>query len=336
MLELAKSGEGGTTKFLELKIRDFIIWLREDVKRSQSTVMTYSAAISHFYQMNDVIINWKKLKKFKGKMRNVVQDVPYTREQIKKLIDGATLRNSCIILLMSSAGLRRGAIPNLQLQDLEKIAKYDLYKITVYRQEKEEYITYCTPECTKLIDEYLEWRVRLGEVIKPITPLFRREFDTTSPMQIARVKPLVTKTISTMIASLADRTGVRPRTKLPYSKTSLMQCHGFRKFFDTQCISHNMNPLYCEYLMGHKSGLIKSYFKPTDMELLEGNDKSVGYIGVIPYLTINATEEENERLRRQVETLQVEKSQIEDLQKEMNAIRELVAVKTKASNTYEQ
>ena len=79
--------------------------------------------------------------------------------------------------------------------------------------------------------------------------------------------------------------------------------------------------------MGHKSGLIKSYFKPTDTELLEGNDKSVGYIGVIPYLTINSTEEENERLRCQVETLQVEKSQIEELHKEMEEIRELVATK---------
>jgi hypothetical protein len=63
------------------------------------------------------------------------------------------------------------------------------------------------------------------------------------------------------------------------------------------------------------------------MELLEGNDKSVGYIGVIPYLTINATEEENERLRRQVKTLQVEKSQIEELHNEMNEIRKLVAAK---------
>ncbi len=134
---------------------------------------------------------------------------------------------------------------------------------------------------------------------------------------------------------LLDKTGLRPPTQ-NHNKTSLMQCHGFRKFFDTQCINHNMNPLYCEYLMGHKSGLIKSYFKPTDTELLEGNDKSVGYSGVIPYLTINATDEENEQLRRQIETLQVEKSQIEALQKEMDAIRELVAVKTKASNTYQQ
>lgn len=295
--------------------------------------MTYSAAIAHFYEMNDVVINWRKLKKFKGKMRKVVEDVPYTRQQVKALLDRATLRDRCIILLMASAGLRRGALPGLRLKDLQKIDKHNLYKIIVYKKDQEQYITYCTPECAKLIEEYLDWRSRLGEMLEPDSPLFRKEFDTTSAMHIIRPRLITSGTISLMIARLLDRTGIRPRTHTIYSKTSLMQCHGFRKFFDTQCINHNMNPLYCEYLMGHKSGLIKSYFKPTDTELLEGNDKSVGYIGAIPYLTINATKEENERLRRQVETLQIEKSQIEDLQKEMNAIKELVAVKTKALNT---
>ena len=33
--------------------------------------------------MNDVTINWKKLKKFKAKNRYVVEDRPYSREQIK-------------------------------------------------------------------------------------------------------------------------------------------------------------------------------------------------------------------------------------------------------------
>ena len=56
--------------------------------------------------------------------------------------------------------------------------------------------------------------------------------------------------------------------------------------------------------MGHKTGLIKSYFKPTDTELLEGNDQSLGYVSMIPYLTINATEEENTKLRREVVELQ--------------------------------
>ena len=66
-----------------------------------------------------------------------------------------------------------------------------------------------------------------------------------------------------------------------------------------------MNPLYTEYLMGHKSGLIKSYFKPTDTELMEGNDKSVGYVGVIPYLTIN-NRAENENLKKYLQNLTFE------------------------------
>lgn len=322
-------------KKLEGLIRDYFIHLREDRKLAPASIAAYSAAIAHFYEMNDITINWKKLKKFKGKLRSVVEDVPYTRQQIKTLIDNTTLRDRCMILMMASAGLRRGALPNLRLKDLQKIEKYGLYKIIVYKRDQEQYTTFCSPECARLIDQYLAWRERLGEKLQPESILFRREFNTTSLIRISKPRPLESNSIIRIMSILLDKTGLRPPTQ-NHNKTSLMQCHGFRKFFDTQCINHNMNPLYCEYLMGHKSGLIKSYFKPTDTELLEGNDKSVGYSGVIPYLTINATDEENEQLRRQIETLQVEKSQIEDLQKEMNAIRELVAVKTKASNTYQQ
>jgi integrase len=324
-------------KKLEGLIRDYIIYLKQDKKLASASVSCYISCVSHFYQMNDFTdLNWKKLNKFKGKHRIMVEDVPYTRDQIKLLLERATLRDRCMILLMTSAGLRRGALPHLRVKHLSRISNFGLYRITVYKKESEEYVSYCTPECARAIDEYLEWRERLGEPIKPDSFLFRKEFDTTSPMIIARPKPITPNLISSMIMDLLEETGIRPKANNDRSRKEIMQCHGFRKFFDTQCISHNMNPLYCEYLMGHKSGLIKSYFKPTDTELLEGNDKSVGYIGVIPYLTVNATEEENERLRRQVETLQVEKSQIEDLQREMNAIRELVAVKTKASNTYQQ
>jgi len=291
------------TKKLEGLIRDFIIHLRDEKKVSSSTIMTYSAAVAHFYEMNDVIINWRKLRKFKGKMRKVVEDVPYTRDQIKTLLDRATPRDRCIILLMASAGLRRGGLPGLRLKDLQRIPKYSLYKIFVYKKEQEQYITYCTPECAKLIDQYLDWRARLGEELTAASPLFRKEFDTPAA---AKPQPIVAGTISLMMARLLDRTGVRPRTQTSYIKSSLMECHGFRKFFDTQCINHNMNPLYAEYLMGHKTGLMKSYFKPSDMELLEGNDKSLGYAAIIPYLTINATEEENQRLKQQLVRKEIE------------------------------
>ena len=70
-----------------------------------------------------------------------------------------------------------------------------------------------------------------------------------------------------------------------------------------------MDLLLIKRCMGHSSGLEDSYLKLTEDQILEGNDKMIGYIGAIDELTIN---EEN-RLRRQVEVLKVEKSQIEAL-----------------------
>ena len=72
---------------LEGIIRDFIVNMRQDRKLSPSTVSVRIAAIAHFFEMNDVDLRWKKLKKFKGKFRNIIEDKPYTREQIKNLTE---------------------------------------------------------------------------------------------------------------------------------------------------------------------------------------------------------------------------------------------------------
>lgn len=311
-------------KKLEGLIRDYMIYLREEKHSSPATVRTYANTIAHFYEMNDVIINWKKLKKFKGRHHGVVDDVPYSRDQIKTLIDNCALRDRAMILLMASAGLRRGALPTLRLKDLERIHKYQLYKITVYKKEQEQYLTFCTPECAKAIDDYLAWRRRIGEQPSPNTILFRSEFDITCNIKIQRPRPIQPRSITRLIIDLLDYTGVRPiiHGAAKYNKTSLMTCHGFRKFFNTECINHNMNPLYAEYLMGHKTGLMKSYFKPTDTELLEGNDQSLGYKAIIPYLTINATEEENNRLKQELAKKEKENEQWELCRTQIDQIRQ--------------
>jgi len=294
---------------LEGLIRDYIIHLRHERRLSPATVSVYLAAITHFCQMNDVSINWKKLKKFKAKHYNIVEDKPYTREQIKKLVDVAQLRDKCCILLMASAGLRRGALEYLRIRDITKIDKYQLYKINVYRKEQEQYITFCTPECAKYIDQYLEWRQRLGEQLKPNSPLFRISFDTITEVNAPKV---VSKyVITAIIHDLLGTTGIRAENEIN-KRTELMETHGFRKFFKTTCIKAGMNPLYSEYLMGHRSGLTKSYFKPTDQELLEGNDKALGFIAAINDLTIN----EEHRLTKRVNELQLKSDQIMELERQ--------------------
>lgn len=59
--------------------------------------------------------------------------------------------------------MRIGALQSIILVDLERIDQ--LYKIIVYSGDREEYLTFTTPECTKEIDNYLEYRTRRGEQI---------------------------------------------------------------------------------------------------------------------------------------------------------------------------
>jgi len=296
-------------QILEGLIRDYLIHLRYELKLSPGTVEAYLSPIIHFYEMNDVTIKWKKLKKFRAKYYGVVEDKPYNREQIKKIVDAASLRDKCIILLMCSAGLRRGAIQYLRIRDLQRIDKYQLYQVNVYKKEQKQYTTFCTPECACYIDQYLEWRQRLGERLQHNSPLFRIEFDTIGKVSVP--KSVSTYVVTFMVHRLLDTTGIRP-VNVTNARTELMQTHGFRKYFKTTCINSGMNPLYSEYLMDHRSGLTKSYFKPTDTELLEGNDKALGYVAAINDLTIN----EEHRLTKKFNELQLKNDQIMELERQ--------------------
>ena len=64
-------------------------------------------------------------------------------------------------------------------------------------------------------------------------------------------------------------------------------------------------------LLGHSIGLAAAYYKPTENEMLDE------YMKAVDNLTINP---EN-RLRRKVEKLEVEKSQIDSLAKEIELLK---------------
>ena len=76
---------------LENRIRNYIIYLRHDRRLAPGTVSGYISPIAHFYEMNGLTLHWKRLKKFQAKNYSVVEDKPYSREQIKILVDGLVL-----------------------------------------------------------------------------------------------------------------------------------------------------------------------------------------------------------------------------------------------------
>jgi integrase len=309
----------GVPKLIQSNIIEWLIHLKEVQNLSYASISLYCTALHHFYDMNDIAgLNWRKIGSFIGENIKTVKDRPYTKEEISKLLDAAQdKRLKIAILLMCGSGLRIGSISELKLRSLEPISKYDIYQITVYENTKQEYITFCTPECASVIDSYLEYRKRNGDRLKPSEPLLRDEFDIDDQIRAANPRTLSTFSLRARIFRLLVSSGVRERkpelekvsdikkesdtlSRPQYERRDVMQCHGLRKFFSTTCTLQGLPPLTVEVLMGHKAlGITGVYFKPTPNDLLEGNDKMLGYSNVMKSLTIS----EEHKLRLEVKKL---------------------------------
>jgi hypothetical protein len=91
----------GIDKFEDLigqqnQIITYLMSLREK-KLSYNSISTRLNAIYHFYDMNDVSLNKKKIKMFKGEYTRKVVERAYTPEEISKMLDVSDLRTKTIV-----------------------------------------------------------------------------------------------------------------------------------------------------------------------------------------------------------------------------------------------
>ena len=283
---------------------------------SYSSMTMITNTVNHFCTMNDIVINSRKISKFKtptgnGKGKGQEQDEAYSRPEIQKLLNVASLRMRVCILVYASTGIRKSALPSIQLRHLEKIDKASLYELVIYSGEKEQYITFCTPECAKTIDEYLDYRTRLGEILTPDSYLIREDFDINDIEQIrSKSRKISERTIGSAFYALSIKAGIRQRAHDKFARKRVPLFHGFRKFFTTQLTSSGVNPIHGLMLEGHSTGIRDHYARPPEQE------KLAEYMKAVNNLTIN---EEN-RQRLEIQALKQEKTNYETLDAKIDAI----------------
>jgi hypothetical protein len=110
--------------------------------------------------------------------------------------------------------------------------------------------------------------------------------------------------------------GVREKLRPGEKRHEFKSTHSFRKFFETKCQLAKMNHNNIKLLMDHSLGESQNYHRPTQEELLED------YLNVIDLLTMN---EEN-RLRRKIQKLEVEKSEFEALAADIAQIKKKIKI----------
>jgi site-specific recombinase XerD len=102
----------------EAQIIEYIIHLK-DKGNAYGSINVSLAAILHFYLMNDINLNRKKISRFLGK-QSVKREKgkAYTKEQITNILRVCDERMKALILLLASSGVRIGAIPEMKLKHL--------------------------------------------------------------------------------------------------------------------------------------------------------------------------------------------------------------------------
>jgi integrase len=305
-------------KLIESQIINYIVSLKQNDKIAAASIRVYLAAILHFYLMNDIILNKRKITMYIGESVRKQKDRAYTTQEIQRLLEFCDERAKAIVLLLCSTGVRIGAIPDLQLKHLRPTLEKGIYQLIIYEGTKDEYYTFCTPEAAKAVDNYLDYRQRCGEKLNENSPLLREQFDINDQFAIRYPKKMKLRTMQHLLEERLNRSGVMPSGKLiegdrhGIKRNPVARSHGFRKFATTNMIRAKLNPEAREMLLGHSIGLSNAYYRPDESEVL------AEYMKAVDLLTIN---EEN-KLRREVETLKVEKSKIDELALEISRLKE--------------
>ncbi len=259
-----------------------------------NSVATYIVGVRSFLDFHDKPINWKKIKNYLPD-RNTTILRAYTRDEIQKLLSFADIRMRAVILIMVSGGPRVGAFPDLKISNFSIIdEQVNIGMLKVYASsQKDRYVTLLTPECTRAIQEYLEWRRKNGEngqePLLPNAPLIRDKFDIVTSRR-GKPQALQAHTVYVGVRRLLKKTGLE--------SPELQPDHSFRYFFDTALMNSDVTDKFKELLMGHSIDLDDVYY---DARTTQSRQKILfEYMKAVDALTIN----DEYRLRKEVAILQ--------------------------------
>jgi len=297
-------------KMLQTMVEDYVMTLKKDGKKRNS-ILTPITSLELFCDTNDMVINWKKIRRLLPPSTKRTGSKAYTTEQVQKILEYETkIRNKAIIHFIAASGVRIGALPDLKVKHIRNIENCKL--VIVYADEKEEYFTFLTPEASIILDEYLEKRKTDGEYLNSESPLFRQNYS----LGIAKPKTISKTGYQAMMNRALRRCGLR--TGYTSQRREIQLDHGFRKRWNTIVkTTDGIKLLLAEKMMGHTIKSIpldETYLDPTIEKLF------IEYKKAISELTIDDSQRlkfKNETQSKKITQLEEKTARIDDLERRM-------------------
>ena len=298
-----------------------------------SSLNNYFKPIKKLFDMNDVVMPWKRVYATFPEMDNMAESRGWTRGEIGKMIRHAhDPMERALVLVLASSGIRSGGL-DLNWGDLVPIyrvrgglvldpgaedGEVACAMLQVYRGSSESYVTFVTPEAYRALREYGRmWERLMGRQPRPKDPVF---LVTQGAPRRASYRS-VRKRVDRMI----EDAGLREGGAAGARRNEVPLMNGFRRYWNKTCkesLSAD-SPLSSlikkEFMMGHKGlvSLDQNYFKTSVLELAEE------YAGIVPDLTIDDAERlrrSNRRMSVNIRELEEKNARIEELERKVEGV----------------
>ena len=228
----------------------FLDFHKERVRKKElaaGTLKNYYRAAKLFCEMNDLMLNWKRISKGLPKAKNASNDRAPTIEEIRKLVEYPDRRIKPVVYAMASGGFRLGAWDYLQWKHVFQITnggtkdgEVIAAKLVIYADEPEEYYTFITPEAYYALKDWMDFRTSYGENITRESWVMRDLWQTTNMNYGARwgLATNPKRLQSVAVKRLLDRAlweqGIRHTLPEGKKRHEWKGAHGYRKFYNLE------------------------------------------------------------------------------------------------------
>lgn len=276
---------------------------------THASVSLYLCSIELFLDMNEIPFPKRIIRKLlPTEDKKLGGELPYTTLEIDRMLSSSTkLRTKALIHFFASTGVRPNALhdPTVKINDLIKLPD-GCCAMLLYKESRQEFWSFLTPEAGNAIDNYLRSRRLNGE-----------HFDDDSPLFENKGRPLNYKTVRTTIRRTVRNAGIeRKKNGQRFNKAII---YAFRKRFDTVLkTTEDINSNIVEKLMAHKNGLDGVYLKPT----MEQCHKE--FVKAIINLSINPAERQRleiEQKQKRITQLEQKEGIIADQQTQLDEMK---------------
>lgn len=300
----------------------YVVRLKKRVEAKDLSPNSFNVAVAPIQlllEQNDVMLNWKKIKRMFPRRVKPQGALPYTTDDIQGMLkSNSSPRTRAFIHFLASTGCRIEAIKDLRVEHLQEIE--DCCAVIFQENDLEEYVGFLTPEAYQSLKEYFDYRREHGEVVRKESPIF------TGTGRYAG-KLVTPKSLELITHNVLKKSKLRS-SNIAKSRHAKAQTYGFRKRFNTILKMNNeINSNIVEKLMGHKNGLDGVYLKPTLEQCFAEFKKA------IPELTVDEAyrlKAQNELKSKKISELESQKDErISKLEKKLETVLKMLdSVKT--------